>query len=178
MTAELDAVWQGYQRADASIGQALRLLDTDPAAPPSPIVLAGETPEEARNRLRQARDDLKHLAVLALFAVAERSVVDHLASATVNVKQKASDLEDGLVSEGMQDLDRWPADDLLDACKGVVRTSLIGDVKQVKDYRDWVAHGRRESPLPWKELKKVTRIDPESAYRRLKHFLDMLLTET
>jgi len=39
-------------------------------------------------------------------------------------------------------------------------------VKQVKDYRDWVAHGKKGRP--------DANIDPHQAYERLTGFLSVL----
>jgi hypothetical protein len=45
---------------------------------------------------------------------------------------------------------------------------LVGSVKQVYDYRNWVAHGK-------KETTSVTKIDPDLAYDRLSEFLGRLM---
>jgi len=39
-------------------------------------------------------------------------------------------------------------------------------MNQVRRYRNWVAHGRRTA--------KPDAVDPETAFRRLKEFLDVL----
>jgi len=39
-------------------------------------------------------------------------------------------------------------------------------MNQVRRYRNWVAHGRRTA--------KPAAVDPETAFRRLKEFLDVL----
>jgi hypothetical protein len=44
--------------------------------------------------------------------------------------------------------------------------SLIEEVNQVRKYRNWVAHGRRTG--------KPDSVDPETAFRRLKDFLQVL----
>jgi hypothetical protein len=47
-----------------------------------------------------------------------------------------------------------------------VSVDLITQVNQVRDYRNWVAHGRRGSPK--------NNVDPNSAYDRLNQFLEVL----
>jgi hypothetical protein len=44
--------------------------------------------------------------------------------------------------------------------------SLVEEVNQVRKYRNCVAHGRRTA--------KPVAVDPETAFRRLKEFLDVL----
>jgi hypothetical protein len=43
---------------------------------------------------------------------------------------------------------------------------LVAQVDQIRDYRNWVAHGRRGSPK--------NNVDPEMAYNRLRRFLRVL----
>lgn len=127
--------------------------------------------------LRQVREELDDLAVLALFAAFERSVLDYLCSVAVKAEQDVpTPLEAALVAEGLKDVDRWYLGDVLDTYKVVVASDTVGDVKQVKEYRDWVAHGKRESPASGREKPGLpsTPMDPRSAYGRLKRFLASL----
>jgi hypothetical protein len=50
--------------------------------------------------------------------------------------------------------------------KEIIDPQLVGDVKQVQQYRNWVAHGRTGRMPP--------NIIPKMAYERLKDFLDQL----
>ena len=47
-----------------------------------------------------------------------------------------------------------------------VSADLITQVDQVREYRNWVAHGRRDAP--------TNNVTPELAYERLKEFLAVL----
>lgn len=49
------------------------------------------------------------------------------------------------------------------ACDSIGLAALVGLVKQVKDYRDWVAHGKKGEP--------DAKIDPRMAHDRLSDFL-------
>jgi hypothetical protein len=46
---------------------------------------------------------------------------------------------------------------------------LVEEVPPPRRYRNWVAHGRRTAKPP--------AVDPETAFRRLKTFLDVLGTD-
>jgi uncharacterized protein YutE (UPF0331/DUF86 family) len=50
--------------------------------------------------------------------------------------------------------------------RGRVSADLITQVDQVRDYRNWVAHGRRDAP--------ANNITPKLAYERLSDFLAAL----
>lgn len=62
------------------------------------------------------------------------------------------------------EIERWRVDDLLDLLKGPVEADLVGMVKQIKSYRDWVAHRNLRRPRP-------AAIDPKSAHARLCEFV-------
>lgn len=54
--------------------------------------------------------------------------------------------------------------EVLDAFKIKVHADLVGQVKQICDYRSWVVHGRRGA--------KPFSITPAEAYKRLSRFLE------
>lgn len=68
----------------------------------------------------------------------------------------------------LKNSDRWHFKDILDIFKSILSNELVGSVKQVYDYRNWVAHGK-------KETTSITKIDPEVAYDRLNEFLGRLV---
>ncbi|MFO0969808.1 MAG: hypothetical protein U0793_29990 [Gemmataceae bacterium] len=47
-----------------------------------------------------------------------------------------------------------------------VSTDLVTQIDQIRDYRNWVAHGRREAP--------ANNVTPGAAYDRLNEFLAAL----
>ncbi len=55
------------------------------------------------------------------------------------------------------EVERWRPDDLLDLFKGLVDPNQVGLAKQIKDYRDWVAH-RNPNRLP------SAQVEPKDAY--------------
>lgn len=55
---------------------------------------------------------------------------------------------------------------MLDVFKGVVDSDTVGLVKQIKEIRDWVAHGRKGA--------RPHNLDPKVARERLVRFLDEL----
>lgn len=169
MTELLDRVWSWYESVCDSISAAAYLVENAPGRIPPSLKFADLAPEAALDTLGQTQKEIEDHAVLALFAVFERSILDHLVSTARNVEGRlASALERRMVSEGLKDLDRWRLGDVLDVYKVRIDSRLVGDVKQVKRYRDWVAHGRR-SPVP-------TQMNPKTAYDRLSEFVRALAT--
>ena len=163
----LDAVWEWYEYARDSIGLAAHQVECDPYGIPRSLIFAAAVDEPPLEGLSRAQAELDDLTVLALFAVFEQAVLERLLRASASVKGRATTgLEAALSARAFRGLDRWPLEGVLDVCKAAVDAAVVGLVKQVKGYRDWVAHGKRGAP--------DARIDPRAAYDRLSDFLAAL----
>ena len=64
-------------------------------------------------------------------------------------------------------MEYWRIADVLDLLKEHVDSDLIGQAKQIKQYRDWVAHRNMVKGVP-------ADIPPQSAYIILSEILDKL----
>jgi len=163
-----EAVWQWYEYARDSMDfAASEAASTAREIPPSLALARHATAEEAFENLAKAQSDLDDLTVLALFAIFEQALLDHLLQTSQRVQQGiASRLQGALADKAFRGLDRWPLGEILDVYKVAIDPTLVGLVKQVKDYRDWVAHGKRDAP--------AARIGPKAAHERLDSFLSAL----
>lgn len=110
------------------------------------------------------------LAVVVLFSVFESLVRDHIVGL---IKPQAETLSDPILKQAAEDAIRGVEEGsfyrrVLDPLKqqGRIAADLITQVDQVQDYRNWVAHGRRETP--------TNNITPKLAFERLKDFLAAL----
>jgi hypothetical protein len=103
---------------------------------------------------------LDDATVINLWVVFERFLIEHVmaswpdraggpTSFTIRVREKAE-----------RAVERWRLEDLLDLYKGWVDSNALGTAKQVKSYRDWIAHRN-----PRKAPSAV--IAPDAAYRTL-----------
>jgi hypothetical protein len=127
---------------------------------------ASDIVEETSASLKPIDD----LAVVVLFSVFESQVRDYL---IVRMKPQADTLVDPIL--------RTAADDAIQGVEqgsfyrrvlsplkeqGRVSADLVTQVDQVRDYRNWVAHGRRDAP--------TNDVGPLIAYERLAAFLRAL----
>jgi hypothetical protein len=115
-------------------------------------------------------DHLDDFAVLILFSAFESIIRDR---ARLDVQRERGRLSHPLVTrildQAVQDLEQSSIFQVLNVFKGQ-DANLVEEVNQVRQYRNWVAHGRRGKP-PF-------GIDPEIAYKRLKGFLDRFTPPT
>ncbi len=112
------------------------------------------------------------LAVVVLFSVFESHVRGYLA---VRMKPEVDALTDPILQEAASDAMQGVEEGsfyrrVLYPLKeqGRVSADLVTQVDQVREYRNWVAHGRREGDA---DRSNVT---PRMAYDRLKAFLNAL----
>jgi|ERR1051325_2888336 hypothetical protein len=148
--------WNDPSLADASIWRddSFRMLEA--------VDLVEQT-----TRSLQPIDDL---AVVVLFSVFESLVRDHLKEL---IEPEAAGIANPILKEAAEDALQGIAEGsfyrrVLEPLKKQGRASaeLVTQIDQIRDYRNWVAHGRREEP--------TNNVTPIMAYGRLTEFLDTL----
>ena len=116
------------------------------------------------------RSDLDDLAVLVLFSVFEATVRER---AILDVERELSSLRHpALVDAGRQLRETLASGSFFrvtEAYKGL-DPELTSQVNQVRRFRNWVAHGRRED--------RENQITPKAAFARLGEFLERMALES
>ncbi|MGC8639806.1 MAG: hypothetical protein ACP5XB_08035 [Isosphaeraceae bacterium] len=115
-------------------------------------------------------DDLDDLAVLVLFSVFEATVRTH---AGAEVDREIAQISHVAVLEAVRDLKEAIANGsfakVIKAYKGA-DVDLTERVNQVREFRNWVAHGRRDAPR--------NNVTPSVAFERLEGYLRLLVTSS
>ena len=129
--------------------------------------------EDIRRETDLAIKPLEDLGVLVLFSVFEAAVRDHLESIikplTGNLghpilEHAAEKVLEGIKQGSFANQVLTPLQD-----QGRITPQLSDKVKQVRDYRNWIAHGKREPRDP-----SIINLDAKEAFERLKEFLETL----
>lgn len=107
--------------------------------------------EDVETALVNAEKQAADLAVFALFATFERYVIERLQAAN---ELLASGLPSGysskLAEKFKSEVEYWRFDEILDLFKPELDVNLIGRAKQIKRYRDWIAHRNSNKEPPAK----------------------------
>ncbi|RMD04330.1 hypothetical protein D9O40_02465 [Clostridium autoethanogenum] len=165
---KLQEIMEWYKLTIESQRVTLKILNFAPEVVPLDSSLAEYTLSQAKRILLKAENELNDLTVLSLVSVFEQSLLDHLKDLSKEaIEKEEKTLSKSVLKYALKNSDRWHFRDVLDIFKSVLNTELVGSVKQVYDYRNWVAHGK-------KETTSITKIDPELAYNRLNEFLGRL----
>jgi hypothetical protein len=125
---------------------------------------------EAPKIVAETTASLKHiddLAIVVLFSVFESRVRDFLINL---IEPHAAVITDPILKEAADDSIQGVKEGsfylrVLEPLKKQHRVSadLVTQIDQVREYRNWVAHGRRDAP--------TNNVTPDVAYRRLREFL-------
>jgi len=103
-----------------------------------------------------------------MWAVFERKLFDYLRRESgAAFSARPSPVNARMRTKIEDDIEFWRIDEVLDIFKTVVSSDLIGQAKQVKKYRDWIAHRNPRKPPP-------ANVVPVIAYRLLSEILNEL----
>jgi hypothetical protein len=129
---------------------------------------AGQIVTETAASLKPIDD----LAVVVLFSVFESQVREYLVA---RIKPEMAGLKDPILKEAADSAIQGVEEGsfyrrVLDPLKQQrhVSADLVTQVDQVRVYRNWAAHGRREHAM------EVSNVTPLAAYERLREFLAAL----
>jgi len=128
---------------------------------------------DLKKKAEKALDRLDDIAVITLFGEFEAIVRDRVRR---EVETERARLEhvvlQNAATAAIKLVDKGSFSAVLDLFKrpGSDAAELVGDVKQIREYRNWVSHGRRG------EAKN--RIAPKMAFDRLSRFLESLETQS
>ena len=121
----------------------------------------------------RALQPLEDLGILVMFAVFEANVRDHLGKVVAPLVEKLE--HPILMDAAVRALDGIRQGSFANKvptplqAQNRITPEISDKVKQVRDYRNWIAHGRRE-PKP----SAIINLTVDEAYDRLKGFLDTL----
>lgn len=143
----LEEAWQFYQAAKDCFRVTQRVLGTPNMATISGTEFVGKSIAAAKAYLTASQSQNDKLAIVALWAAFERELITYLQSRTASLRTETPvALSEKLQETVALELERWRVDQMLDTLKPIVDADLIGHAKQVKRYRDWVAHRNPKRP--------------------------------
>lgn len=168
MSGPLDAVMEWLRTASDGLRVARRVLTGDPAKAVNDkhVFYYDPTPDHSVRRLDAARNEIDDLAIVVMVAVFERRLRDHLAGLPPVAVPFSDPLAEAVRGQLLDDMEFWEnSKKLLGLFQSSVPADLIGQVRQIIDYRNWVAHGRNPRKPPGVTLT------PVQVHERLSEFL-------
>jgi hypothetical protein len=133
-------------------------------------VFWGKQADEFEPQMLSMVAEFDDIMVLALFAAFERELrisIQNILNATLRT-QDLTVLR--LVELTSESIERCAITDMLFALRAVVDDKIRGQVKQVYDYRNWVAHGKNQNRVP------AINASPRLTFKLLSEFITQAST--
>jgi hypothetical protein len=104
---------------------------------------------DALKALNGTEERLEQMTILALWIVFERHVLDHVMAQVISVASLQPAVFGSRLHERIQtEIEYWRFGDILDLYKDLIDVQTLGRVKQIKQYRDWIAHRNPNKTRP------------------------------
>lgn len=156
----LDPIWASYLTTIDCLKVASRSIEKGELHLMSNTIFAASAIDEAKMMIKESRTSADDFVIVSLWAVFERKLLEYVQEEGRRLLQTEPTNFNKQVYEKIDnEMEYWKTDDILDLFKAIVSADLIGKAKQVKNYRNWIAH---------KNPKKTpANVPPATAYRDL-----------
>jgi len=164
----LDQIWETYQITIDCLKIASRCVDSGEYTLLKRTNFIGISPTEAGKGISTSRSEGDDYIILSLWAAFERQVYSCLQKECEKILDgNGSNFNKSVRRKIDEEIEYWRIDDILDLFKFIVSSDLIGNAKQIKRYRDWIAHKNPRKGPP-------SNVLPVNAYRVFSTILSCL----
>jgi len=163
----LDPILEAYLTTKDSLKITQRVLAGDMEQLLARTQFIGEPLDTSNALISKSREQTADLAIIALWAVFERHVIEFVREKLQPLKRTPPPaLPHRLYEKVHSGIERWKSADILDLLKGDIDANLLGLAKKIKKYRDWIAHRNPKS--------SAEKTDPISAHTILSQIMNLL----
>lgn len=155
-------IWEAYQITKDCLKVTQRTVDRESEHFLKDTRFIGTSKDDATNKIGKSRSEAEDYVVLSLWVAFERFIINYVQEKSSVILQKQPSSFSRKFYDRLRDaVEYWKVDDVLDMFKnGWVNAELIGDAKNIKRYRDWLAHRNPAKASP-------AKVTPETAHRIL-----------
>lgn len=164
----LEPVWRTYQITRDCLKIAQRTVRTADARLLGGTDFLGDSLVGSTERIQRSRDESDDFVILSLWVAFERTVLSFLREKGRGLLMvHPASLAGELYGKFENDVEYWKSDDVLDLFSKDIDAQLIGDAKNIKKHRDWIAHRNPRRPSPG-------AVTPAFAYKILSEVLERI----
>jgi hypothetical protein len=154
----LDTLWENYLVAEDCLRIAQRSVKNNDISSIQGTDFMETPRDKAFLKIEKCRKNTDDYFVLAFWASFERCLFDYIqAQGRIIFGTQPSVFNEKFHQKIETQMEYWKSNEVLDLFKAIIDPNLIGQAKQVKQYRDWVAHRNPNKPLP-------VNVTPQIAY--------------
>lgn len=133
-TDNIEAIWRTYQTTKDCLKIASRSISRNDPKMLKKTGFIEDTRDGADEKISASQQDIDDYVIISLWAYFERHMFLQLKQDMMNPNSKF--LNDKIDEH----LERLKISDVLDVFKVKIDSNLIGEAKQIYEYRNWVAH--------------------------------------
>ncbi len=164
----LKPVWESYLTTIDCLKVSLRSIEKNEHYLLSKTKFIGSSIDAAKQMINDSRNNADDFVIVSLWAIFERQLIEYIQSEGKKLLQDIpNEFNTKVYIKIERDIEYWKSDDVLDVFKTIVDANLIGNAKQIKKYRDWIAH---RNPNKGKPLS----VQPQIAYIILTDILSVI----
>lgn len=167
----LESVWTTYVTTQSSFKVTKRVSSRKDLSLLSKTNLVPVDGLSTTGLINSARDELDDLLILAMWAKFERYLTEYIQAVGAVLETAKPVSLSGVLHEKFEiSVESWKSGDIIDLFKDIVHENLRGHAKNIKRYRDYIAHKNpRNIDAP--------KTDPVTAYKVLSNFIRVVRSE-
>jgi hypothetical protein len=163
----LDTVWELYEATRDCLGIAQRSIEQDNldllVSTKRFSIIASK--DEAANLISHCHRETDDFVIVSLWSLFERRVVEFLhTKGAVICNESPKSFANRYYEKLKTEIEYWKSTDSLDLLKENIDPHILGQAKNIKKYRDWIAH---KNPR-----KTVSAVTPDFAFKILTRILE------
>ncbi|MCP4110449.1 MAG: hypothetical protein GY749_33835 [Desulfobacteraceae bacterium] len=164
----LDPIWESYQVICDCLKVVQRGISKKDIRLLNRTNFLASSEEHSINQVKKSRTDANDYVILSLWAAFERIIMEYLQIQGRKILSTPPSAFNQKIHEKLEhEIEYWKIDDILNIFKVVIDPDIIGQAKQIKQYRDWVAHRNINKDAP-------PNITPQKAYEVISKILKKL----
>jgi len=164
----LDEIWESYQTTVNSLKAVNYNLSKGNFEILKNTSFISEPKETVQEKIKNSKQNAGDYAILSLWAIFERILFQYVQDEAERMLSDSTMAFTSTVYKKINhECEYWRIDDVLDLFKVLIDVDLIGQAKQVKKYRDWVAHKNLNKRQP-------QNVPPATAYKVLTEIITEL----
>ena len=144
----LNQVFSTYEVLKDSIKVTRRSINKSIGNLHTNTVFFAEQNDIIIKKISSVEEELDDIMILSLFASFERELRVSIQFTIDLSVQRVNPVINKFIELTSESIERWTMKDIIDAFDGFVNENNRGIVKQIYEYRNWVAHGKNPDKLP------------------------------
>jgi len=169
----IDEIYTSYLILKDSVRVTKRTIDKNISSVHNRTIFIANESTKSFKTINDSFEVFEDLTVLSLFATFERELRSFLIEKIDILKNiQPNDLALKIFEHSSKEIEWWKIEEIISIFDFCIEPHKIGIIKQILQYRNWIAHGKNPNKLP------SAKIDSKTTYEKLKNFMEEVIEKT